>query len=128
MGNVKGAAAGALIFAGAAAAGFGPAPAQAANITFAVIGPHEYELPVNFDPFNVFVQYGLQNYASQAYDNSGGLVRGSKQSLFVGLSKYVYFWTSRRFPTSASPTNSSLLRSGSPALARARAFAASATR
>ena len=83
-----------------AAVGMGlvAAPALAANITFAVIGPHEYELPVNFDPFNVFVQYGLQNYASQAYDNSGGLVRGSKQSLFVGLSKYVYFWTFKELP------------------------------
>ena len=28
-----------------------------AQTTFDVIGPHEYELPVGFEPFNVFVQY-----------------------------------------------------------------------
>ncbi len=46
----------------------------------------------------MFVQYGFQNYASLAYNNGGGLVSGSKQSLFVGLSKYVYFWTFPSIP------------------------------
>ena len=36
--------------------------AQASDITFAVIGPQEYNLPVNFaNPFNAFVQYGEYN-------------------------------------------------------------------
>jgi hypothetical protein len=74
------------------------APAVAADITFAVIGPHEYELPVNFKPFNVFVQYGQWNNQSKAYDASGKRVDGSGGDLFVGLSKYVYFWTFDAIP------------------------------
>lgn len=81
-----------LLTAVAAAFGLAATPALADNITFAVIGPHEYDLPVNFKPFNVFVQYGENNIGSQAYNNSGGAINGSKQNQFVGLSKYVYFW------------------------------------
>ncbi len=81
-----------LTIAAAAAIGFAATPALADNITFAVIGPHEYDLPVDFKPFNVFVQYGENNIGSQAYNNYGGTIAGSKQNQFVGLSKYVFFW------------------------------------
>lgn len=67
-------------------------PAQA-QIVFDVIGPHEYDLPVNFDPFNVFVQYAYVQNDSQWWDADGNLVAGSGGQRIVGLSKYVHFWT-----------------------------------
>ncbi|MCI4678015.1 transporter [Rhodoblastus acidophilus] len=69
------------------------APAQASDITFAVIGPQEYNLPVNFQPFNVFVQYGEYNSQAQAWSPLGGLYPTTNSNLFVGLSKYVRFFT-----------------------------------
>lgn len=80
-------------------AGFlGAAPSRAEDITFAVIGPHEYDLPVNFKPFNVFVQYGEANFSSQAFDRNGQIVNVPHQQLAVGLSKYVHFWTFAEIP------------------------------
>jgi hypothetical protein len=67
-------------------------PAQA-QVTFDVIGPHEYDLPVNFDPFNVFVQYGLVQNDSEFWDENGDRVAGSGARRVIGLSKYVHFWT-----------------------------------
>ncbi|MDI9847463.1 transporter [Rhodoblastus sp. 17X3] len=73
--------------------------AIASDITFAVIGPQEYNLPVNFkDPFNVFVQYGEFNSTNQAWSPSGGLYKTPNTDLFVGLSKYVRFWTFDSIP------------------------------
>lgn len=72
--------------------------AQAEDITFAVIGPHEYELPVNFQPFNVFVQYGEFNGTSKQFDSSGHITNMPQQSLTEGLSKYVHFWTFAELP------------------------------
>ncbi|ACK52614.1 conserved hypothetical secreted protein [Methylocella silvestris BL2] len=80
------------LLAAAFAVGLGASPALADNITFAVIGPHEYDLPVDFKPFNVFVQYGENNTGNRAFDKYGNSVPGSGQNQFVGLSKYVYFW------------------------------------
>jgi len=71
---------------------------KAEDITFAVIGPHEYDLPVNFQPFNVFVQYGEFQSSSQEFDSNGNVVYGPKQDLLVGLSKYVHFWTFSQLP------------------------------
>lgn len=68
------------------------------NITFAVIAPHEYELPVNYDDFTVFVQYNQVNSTNNYYDNRGKLVDGAKQTLYVGLSKFVYFTTFDAMP------------------------------
>ncbi len=72
--------------------------ANANDITFAVIGPHEYDLPVNFKPFNVFVQYGEFNSTSQMFNSSGHVVHAPQQDLVEGLSKYVYFWTFAEIP------------------------------
>jgi hypothetical protein len=72
--------------------------AIASDITFGVIGPQEYNLPVNFQPFNVFVQYGEFNNTNQAWSPSGGLYRTPNSSLFEGLSKYVRFWTFDSIP------------------------------
>ncbi|WP_408870825.1 transporter [Gluconacetobacter takamatsuzukensis] len=65
--------------------------ARSSDITFAVIGPHEYDLPVNFDPFNVLVQYGDGNAAGNAYDGSGNRVPKDGSHTWTGLTKYVHF-------------------------------------
>lgn len=77
---------------------FAAQPALASDITFAVIGPQEYNLPVNFQPFNVFVQYGEFNRQTQAWNSSGGLYGTTNSNLFVGLSKYVRFFTLDALP------------------------------
>jgi len=69
------------------------APAAQAQTTFDVIGPHEYELPVDFKPFNVFVQYATVQDNDKFRDGDGDQVDGSGTQSIVGLSKYVRFWT-----------------------------------
>lgn len=73
------------------------APAQA-QTTFDVIGPHEYELPVGFKPFNVFVQYAFVQRNTETFDSQGDRVKGSGATTTVGLSKYVRFWTPESNP------------------------------
>lgn len=65
----------------------------AAQTTFDVIGPREYELPVGFEPFNVFVQYATYQDNARAFDDDGDRVDGSGSKALTGLSKYVRFWT-----------------------------------
>jgi len=67
-------------------------PSQA-QTTFDVIGPKEYDLPVDFDPFNVFVQYAYVQNNAHFWDAGGNKVAGSGSQQIVGLSKYVRFWT-----------------------------------
>lgn len=67
------------------------APLRAENITFAVIGPHEYELPVNYKDFDAFVQYGFLNPTNQTYNANGNLVHMPNQDFNVGLTKLVRF-------------------------------------
>jgi len=83
----------AALLGGLAASAIGVAPVRASDITFAVIGPHEYDLPVNFKDFNVFVQYGEYNDQNTAWDAQGNLHGVNAGNLFVGLSKYVRFFT-----------------------------------
>jgi len=64
-----------------------------AQTTFDVIGPHEYDLPVNYSPFNVFVQYSYIQDDSHVWNGNGDLVKGSGAQRIVGMSKYVHFWT-----------------------------------
>jgi hypothetical protein len=77
---------------------FSSGPAQASGITFDVIGPHEYELPVDYKPFNVFVQYAYRNDDGQAFAGNGATVPGAHTQTVVGLSKYVRFWSSEHLP------------------------------
>ncbi len=67
--------------------------AAQAQTTFDVIGPHEYDLPVNYSPFNVFVQYTYIQDDAKTWDSAGDRVAGSGGQRVVGLSKYVHFWT-----------------------------------
>lgn len=64
-----------------------------AQTTFDVIGPHEYELPVDFEPFNVFVQYAYVQKNSRTFDAGGDRKKGTGSTAIVGLSKYVRFWS-----------------------------------
>lgn len=68
--------------------------ANASDIGLAVIGPHEYALPVNYESFNVFVQYAFWNDNSEG----NGTVADSDSDTFVGLTKYVRFFTLDALP------------------------------
>jgi len=71
-----------------------PSQATASDIALAIIGPHEYALPVNYESFNVFVQYAFWNDNSEG----DGVVDDSDSDTFVGLSKYVRFFTLDALP------------------------------
>ncbi|WP_440223610.1 transporter [Dokdonella sp. MW10] len=64
-----------------------------AQTTFDVIGPREYDLPVGFEPFNVFVQYAMVQDNDRFFNGNGDRVAGSGSQAITGLSKYVRFWT-----------------------------------
>lgn len=75
----------------AAAAWLPAATASAENITFAIIGPHEYELPVNFKDFDAFVQYGFSNFTDQSFTAHGGYTPIPHQDFNLGFTKLVRF-------------------------------------
>jgi len=62
--------------------------ANASGITFDVIAPHEYDLPVNFPSFNAIVQYTYYNNDGSAYN-----IPASKTDTVVGMTKYVRFFS-----------------------------------
>lgn len=72
--------------------------ANASDIALAIIGPHEYDLPVNFKPFNVFVQYGNGNAAGMSYDSRGNRQPHGGSHTWSGMSKYVHFRTFDAIP------------------------------
>jgi hypothetical protein len=73
--------------------------ANASGITLAVIFPHEYALPVNFDnSFNAVVQYGYYQTDNMAFSNGGGKVNGPNSTTAVGLTKYVRFFNFKGLP------------------------------
>ena len=62
-----------------------PLSAQA-QVTLDVIGPHEYDLPVGFEPFNVFVQYATFQDGARVWDARGDDKRAAaKTRTIVGL-------------------------------------------
>lgn len=65
--------------------------AQAADIPLAIIGPHEYDLPVDFKPFNVLVQYGDGNAAGLSYNSQGARKPVGGSHTWAGMTKYVHF-------------------------------------
>lgn len=72
--------------------------ARASGIPFAIIEPGEYTLPVNFESFNAFAQYGYWQNDSRSFDSKGNNVKGSGTDTFVGLSKYAHFFTIKSIP------------------------------
>ncbi|MEP9403708.1 transporter [Sphingomonas sp. VNH70] len=77
----------------------GSTPASARDITFAIIGPQEYNLPADgFKPFDALVQYVEYDNSARRFDDRGNEVAGPDQTLVVGLTKYVRFWTFKGLP------------------------------
>jgi len=72
-----------------------------AQVTFDVIGPREYEMPVGLDaPVNVFVQYAYYQDNQRIFDSNSDRQRaGSGGRVFVGQSKYVRFWSPENSPS-----------------------------
>lgn len=69
-------------------------PAMSAGVGRDIIGPHEYDLPTpGFEPFNVFVQYANYGLDGEVWNESGDRVETQPTNTFIGLSKYVHFWT-----------------------------------
>lgn len=87
-----------LLLAGGGGALACPTAAMASDVALAIIGPHEYDLPVDFRPFNVFVQYGEWNNDRSQWTDEGHKAKGPGTDTFVGLSKYVHFWTFKGLP------------------------------
>lgn len=67
--------------------------AAQAQVTLDVIGPHEYDLPVDFKPFNVFVQYGIIQNGNKLWNGNGNRRSANQTDTLVGLSKFVHFWS-----------------------------------
>lgn len=70
----------------------------AAQITLDVIGPHEYELPVGFKPFNIFVEYGEMQATGNTWDANSNRQDGPSSETLISESKYVHFWTPQSVP------------------------------
>lgn len=70
----------------------------AAGIPLNVIGPHEYALPVNYEPFNAVAQYSFIQTDNMAFDNTGNRVAGPGTFTAVGFTKYVRFFTLKSLP------------------------------
>lgn len=64
-----------------------------AQVSRGFIAPHEYTLPVGFEPFNVFVEYATLQKTERILDADGKKISGSDTDVLVALSKYVHFWT-----------------------------------
>ncbi len=71
---------------------------EASNIPLAVIGPHEYALPVNYEPFNAVAQYAFVQTDNMAFDSTGKRVAGPGTFTAVGFTKYVRFFTFKSLP------------------------------
>lgn len=87
-----------LLKAGFLAAATFAATAASAQITRGFIGPHEYALPVKFEPFNIFVEYATVQKNSEAWNSAGDNVGGDRTRSIVALSKYVRLWTPESNP------------------------------
>lgn len=76
----------------------GSTSSHAADVTLAIIGPHEYDLPVDFKPFNVLVQYGDGNAAGNYYNSTGQRKAGEGSHTWAGMTKYVHFRSFEAIP------------------------------
>ncbi|MDP3325908.1 transporter [Hydrogenophaga sp.] len=70
-----------------------------AQVTFDVIGPHEYDLPVGMKkPVDIFVQYFETQRTDKMYNNNGDKVNVPKTNLTIGLTKYVRLFSLESYP------------------------------
>jgi hypothetical protein len=70
----------------------------AAQITLDVIGPHEYDLPIGFKPFDIFVEYGTTQITGNTWDANENRQIGPDSKTLISLTKYVHFWTPKAIP------------------------------
>ncbi|AYH42703.1 transporter [Azoarcus sp. DN11] len=66
-----------------------------AQITRGFIAPHEYSLPDpnGMAPWNVFVEYATLQKTNDNWNAKGDKKKSDDVEQFVGLSKYVHFWS-----------------------------------
>lgn len=70
-----------------------------AQVTFDVIGPHEYDLPVGMKkPVDIFVQYFETQRTDKMYNNNGDKINVPKTNLTIGLTKYVRLFSLESYP------------------------------
>lgn len=74
------------------------AGAAQAQISRGFIAPHEYALPTQFKPFNVFVEYTTLQNGGRAWDAGGDRHNTDKVEQIVSLSKFVRAWTPESNP------------------------------
>lgn len=67
-------------------------PAMGAGVGRDIIGPHEYDLPTHFKPFNVFVQYINYGLDGEKWNKSGERVETRPTNTLVGLTKFLHAW------------------------------------
>lgn len=72
--------------------------AQAQFIDRGFIAPHEYALPVEFKPFNIFAHYAILQQGDRYWDNGGNKVTGDRLSALLGVTKFVRLWTPESNP------------------------------
>lgn len=77
---------------------FQPATSAASGIPLSVVGPHEYDLPVNYQSFNAVAQYAYLQTDNMAFDSGGHKVAGPGTFTAVGFTKYVRFFTFNELP------------------------------
>lgn len=73
--------------------------ALASGIPSAIIGPHEYDLPLHFSPINEFVEYGYWNNDNRSFSPSGSQIPGPGTNTYVGLSKFAHLFTVDSMPS-----------------------------
>ena len=89
-------------FAGAAivlATALTASTASGSDITFGVIGPHQYDLPISDKPLNLVAQYGYWNHNSGRFDSLGHKQAGTGTDTFLGVSSYARVFTFRFLPS-----------------------------
>jgi hypothetical protein len=73
--------------------------AEASGITFSIIAPHEYNLPVDFDKsLDLLIQYGEWNNLDKKFDNNGNKVDMKSTDTYVGVTKYARFFNYKSLP------------------------------
>ncbi len=74
--------------------------ASGSEITFGVIGPHQYDLPISDKPLTLLAQYGYWNHNNKRFDSLGHKQAGPLTTdTFLGVSGYARFFTFRFLPS-----------------------------
>ncbi|MCT8987637.1 transporter [Shewanella phaeophyticola] len=72
--------------------------ANAGYVPLAFIGLHDYDLPVNFEPFNAIVEYAYVQNTNERFDSNGDKVDTSSLTEVASFTKYAHFFTVDALP------------------------------